>query len=264
MPKAILNQEEYSSLDDALKGEYEENGDVFTLKIDGFDEHPSVKNLKSAHERQKGNNTGLKDELSKLKEELSKFEGVDLEEVQSLRERAREAENKEHGLTDEQVTQLLENRFGPQKKALESERDKLQSRTEELEGVVKSLQANIEDMSIFGEIESVALEAGARKKALRDIRGRAKEAWKMHEGTPMAFKPDGEPWFGKDAKPITMKEWVAELSEEDEFLFEPNRGAGAQGNENTNGTGTVYVDSTANNAIGRNLEEFADGSAQLR
>ncbi|MGU3496359.1 hypothetical protein ACLBXM_20145 [Xanthobacteraceae bacterium A53D] len=102
--KSILD-----SLDDApeaLRGEYKQIDGKFVLDVEGIDAHPTVVNLKSAHERQKAANKTLTTDLAAAKGRLDglpdDFDADAYEVLKGL------AEGKDAPKTDEQVARVRE------------------------------------------------------------------------------------------------------------------------------------------------------------
>jgi hypothetical protein len=68
--------------------------------------------------------------------------------------------------------------------------------------------------------------------ALVDITGRARSVFRLVNGAPRAFEPDGQTVrYGKDGvTPMTFEEWVDTQVSDAPHLFESNAGGGAAGN----------------------------------
>jgi hypothetical protein len=82
-----------------------------------------------------------------------------------------------------------------------------------------------------------ATRRGLRASAAPDLQARARGVFRLVDGVPVAFEPDGQTVRkGKDgSSPMTLDEWVSGLATEAPHLFESNAGGGASGN----GTGGV-------------------------
>lgn len=237
-------------LDESLHSLYKEVDGKYILDADGVVP-------KNRLDEFRNNNIEHLKKIEALEENLSKFKDVDLDEIKSMREKLDQMENKDHDITDDKLNELLEKRFGRVKRTLEKELETKASQLEDLTGKLQSTQTQLEDFQIFGQIKAAALEAGAKKKALSDIENRARPVWKFENGMPRAYEGE-DPLMGNDG-PITISEWVGQLKEDYDFLFEASSGGGAAGSlDHETGERVINLNS-GNNVIGENLEAFAKG-----
>lgn len=97
----------FDNLDDvpeALRAEYKEIDGKFVLDLDGIDVHPTVVNLKTAHERQKQTNRTLQSDLTAARTRLEGLpDDFDADAYEALQA---QAEGKAPAKTDEQVAQI--------------------------------------------------------------------------------------------------------------------------------------------------------------
>jgi len=117
-----------------------------------------------------------------------------------------------------------------------------------------ALKTRLTAIQIDQGVLTVATQRGLRASALPDITARARGVFRLVEGVPTAFEPDGQTVrAGKDGvTPMTLAEWVDTQVSEAPHLFEASAGGGAPGG----GSGGV-----ANKTLGKN--PFARASWNL-
>lgn len=184
-----------------------------------------VTGLKSKNGELIQSSKATKQELEALK---SQFDGLDIESVKGLLQRASQDEETKliaEGKLDEVISRRTER--------LRAELDK--KLNTEVEGRAKAEKKakSLEGRAISDAIKSGAIEAGAEKSALDDFVFRGQGFWQLDdEGNLVAMKDD-EIVYGKDAKtPLTPKEWAESLRESAPHLFPRAQGGGALGGGN--------------------------------
>jgi hypothetical protein len=159
---------------------------------------------------------------------LKRFEGIDPEEVRSLRSAAQQMEEAKRKLEEEaqlkagEFEKVLEART---KAAAAEVEKKYEPKLAELDAATGRLSAMLIDDAVIAE----ATKRGLRATALPDLKARARHTFKLVGGEPQAF--DGEvPRLGRDGtSPMTLAEWVDALVSDAPHLFEANAGGGAAG-----------------------------------
>jgi len=260
--KAILD-----SLDDVPEeqhGLYTETDGKFILDLDGLEDHPEAAALKSALERAIGRDKESKKKVKELEGEFEKYKDIDPEKAREALEQLQAMGDKkliEEGKLDELVEQKVERMRAEFATQLEAKDKALGESTDSLE----ARDTELADIKIFGVLKDAALNKGLKKSALPDIVSRARAGdikWELREGVPTPVK-ENEIVFGKSGDVMTPDEWVETQIVEAEHLFEPNRGGGADGGDGKSGKdGMKIVDLSQDNAIGQNLEAFAEGKAR--
>lgn len=150
-------------VEDALKAHYTEKDGVFVLDVDGIDQHPELTSLKNAYERQKQDNTTLRQERDTARNELT---------------------NATKGKPDEA--------------ALAAERQGYETRIADLEGKLSAANTKLSGMTIDGELKSALADAGITnpafiKAATAMLRGQIKiEGDKAVGESAMGPKPLAE------------------------------------------------------------------------
>jgi hypothetical protein len=252
--KAIV--EALDDVPEALHEYYKEQNEVFVLGIDGIDDHPSVKNLKSAHERQKKETAKYKDKAGELETALDAFGEITVEEVNDLRTKAEEGGTK--APTAEELNELVEKRFSITRakleKAVETANEELAQYKSENERLSGSLQTE----RIDNKFKDAFVAAGVRKKALPMASRMVHDTWRLDdEGTPIAMNGE-EPMNGAHG-PLTPEEWVEGLRAEHDYLFEPNTGGNAAGSGGNSKPAGVAVLSDITSAD--DIDAIAKGEA---
>lgn len=246
-------------LADHHKALYKEQGGVFVLDVDGVDDHPTVKGLKSAFET-------VKADKQTLKSQLEKFNGMSADDIAKLQEQARNSRTvlqirgKEIKSEDDVlgiVNSLLQERVTEATKAWDAERTTLTNEN-------KTLKSRLSTR----EIDAVALEAaakfGVRKTAIPDVIARTRSVFQLTDDGVVA-KDGDKVLYGKDPnKPMTMDEYMEKLAtEQAPHLFEGSTGGGASGS-NGSSRGSKTIDRNDPVAFGKNLKEIAEGKVQVQ
>jgi hypothetical protein len=193
---------------------YVERDGGWTLDVDGAAD-------KSKLDEFRANNIALSNQLA---EQKKRFEGIDPDEVRKLAEekqRLEEAQQIKSGEVDKVVESRLKtakSEWDKQLAAVANERD--------------SLNARLTGIQIDQGVITVATKRGLRPTAIPDITARARTVFRLVDGAPRAFEPDGQTVrVGKDGiTPMTLDEWVEQQVADAPHLFESNAGSGAVGN----------------------------------
>lgn len=184
--------ENLDDVQEELRSFYRETDGAYVLDVDGVDEHPDVKNLRSAYqaEKQKRQEQGqkLRDAQDKLEELESKPKGEqtqkDKDEIVRLRAQ------------------------------LEQERDNAVNRASELEKQVYKL-------TVQNQLDDALKDAGITTPAFqRAAKAMLSDSIKVQ---------DGKPFFDTDMGPIGLREYVKRwAATEGSDFVNPPRGAGAK------------------------------------
>lgn len=213
--------ENLDDTEEATKTLYVKHDDGhFYLDVDG-----AV--AKSKVDEFRDNNIGLKKDLEELNK---KFEGVNLEEYESLRDKAALDDGKKR-ISMEKVDEIVAERTGAMKTA----------HSEELTGLntqITTQGSQLNGLLIDSAVRDAAIAAGVKKGAISDVVLRAQSTFKVVEGKALAHDSDGKVIYGKNGTdPLTAGEWIGGLRTSADHLFEPNKGGGAGGGDNSGGGG---------------------------
>lgn len=188
-----------------------------------------VTGLKSKNSELLGLNKTIKTEFEQFK---GQFEGLDVEAVKSLLQRASQDEETKliaEGKIDEVVSRRTERLRGDYDKQLQAERERAEK--------AEAFANRFKDKVLADSIREAALKAGALAEATDDIILRARNIFRLNEdGEPVAMDADGEVIYGKDGKtPLTPLEWAESLREAAPHLWPRAVGAGPTGDKGAKG-----------------------------
>jgi len=193
---------------------YAEREGAWVLDVDGAVEKAKLDEFRN-------NNVALAKERDELKK---RYEGIDPDAVKALADEKRQLEEAQQIKAGE-VEKVVENRIKGVKADLEKQISALTGEREALASRLTSIQI---DQGVL----TVATKRGLRATAIPDITSRARSIFRLVNGVPTAFEPDGKTLrYGKDGlTPMTLEEWVDAQVSEAPHLFESNAGGGAAGN----------------------------------
>jgi len=244
--QAVLDS--LDGVDDALQPLYEEVGGKYVLQIAGVNQHPEVKNLKSAYEKTK---LGLKE----AKEALSTFEGVDLDEIAALREKAASG-----GKPDPEAMEQLRKQIADA--ARKEYEGTLTKKDQELLSVRSLLERRVIDGDLDAALEKVGVKQAARRIILDHFKARGPKVVAEGDSGPVAM-------FETDMGPATAAAFVEQWAKSDEAQeFLAPTGKGGSGTPPTGGApapaGRVTFDRNDPMAWGKNAEAVMKGEATAR
>ena len=167
----------------------------------------------------------LRDNNIALKKQIEESLRTATEERQQLQAEKERLELIAQGHKPEEIEKLVTERL----KVIKADLDKqLLAKSTELE----SANLRLTTIQIDQGVITVATKRGLRPTAIPDITSRARTVFKLVNGVPQAFEPDGKTVrYGKDGiSPMTLEEWVDAQVTEAPHLFESNAGGGAASN----------------------------------
>lgn len=214
------------NLDDvpeALRGEYKEIDGKFVLDIEGIDAHPSVVNLKTAHERQKTANKTLQTDLTAAKARLEGLpDDFDVDAYEALQA---QAEGKAPAKTDEQVAQVR----AQLEKKHQAELGKKDERIATLEGAVT--KATIDD-GLSKALDEAGVDPAFKPGAMALLKSKGAVKLIEEDGT---FKAQVE----TDMGPMPLAGYVKDWSGSDEGKIYVKK---ATGGDAPGGNGRTFAD----------------------
>ena len=192
---------------------YVERDGAFFLDAEGVVDKSKVDEFRT-------NNLALKNQLAELN---AKFDGIDPDAVKTLFAEKTKLEEQKL-IKDGEVEKLVENRT----KKILGEMEKRASNAEQL---ASSLSAQLLEKEIERNVVEAGSKLGLRASAIPDLKGRARNIFKISGGSIIAVDTDGKtPVFGRDGvTPLTFDEWVTRQVVEAPHLFESSAGGGAVG-----------------------------------
>lgn len=240
-----------------IRDAYIADGDGFILDYSLISEHPGVKKVKQTADDV---DKKRKDAEKKLKETTDKFGSVDLDAYTEALKKI-EAMDDQKMIDAGKIDELVAKRSSDQIADLSAKIDALTTNVAEGASLLLAKDTELSNIKIYDAIKETALGKGVRKDALTDISNRARGVWTLDdEGKPIA-KEGEDVMRGKTGEHLTIAEWVDTLSTTATYLFEPNEGGGAKGNESTNfaGAKVMSLDGAQND-----LEKIASGDATIQ
>lgn len=198
---------------------------VFILKVEGAVDRDRLNEFRD-------NNITLRKRIEELEES---YEGIDLspEEIKELIAKADQIRSSK-AKGNEEVEAEVNARTERLKKEYEAKLNKANEQ-------IGSLTQGLTDLTINQSAVAAATKRGLRASAIPDLTNRARVIFKLVDGKPVAVESDGKTVrYGKDATPLTIDEWVEQLTADAPHLFESNSGSGASGSS-SGGAGSSKV-----------------------
>jgi hypothetical protein len=204
------------ALEDVAEGLRE----FYTLQDDGSflldAEGEDVSGIKAALERERENVDKAKKELAQMR---SRYKGIDLDEYEKILTEAEQLKKKKL-LDSGQVDELIEQRLVKARKEMQDEQAKIQEEKD-------MLRKRLEKELIDNRLTELATQMGARPAALRDVKLRGQQTWRLNEQGEIEAHDGDRVLYGKDpTQPLSMKEWLTEEFKESPYLLQESFGAG--------------------------------------
>ena len=191
----------------------------------------------------KAKNGELLGSLRETKESLKRFDGIDPDAVRNILSKF--ANDEEAALIAKgEIDKVLNNRTERMKAGFERETQAEKVKREAAEARAAKFSKRVLENGIRAE----AAAAGLHQYAIEDALYRA--------GTTFALDDDGNPTavegaFGKDGKPLTLKEWFADMKDKAPHWFPAMAsGSGASGSTGS-GTGQKKLSRAQFDALGQ-------------
>lgn len=246
-----------AEIPESFRGEYEERGGKFHLKVEG-DYAPLIEaNTKLAEFRD--NNRALNTKVTELSNQLKTFEGINPADVTTMRTKIAELEAQGVKAGSDVASMIA----AAVKKAVEPVQQELAART----AAEAEARAAVARTGLENQLRDVGIKIGIDERALPDYINRGTQVFKIIDGKVVARKGD-QPIFSttRPAEELGMEEWAATLQTEAPFLFKPSKGGGT-GPGTGGGNGGFRPKTTISSdplEFGRNLEGIAKGEVQVQ
>lgn len=179
----------------------------------------------------KTKNSELIDKQKSLKENLSKYDDVDLEKIQKLQ---KEIENNEEMklLSEGKTEEVVERRVKAMRKDYDANITVRDQKIEEFKLALKQKDEKLTALVVDGQIREAYVRLDFEPTAMDDTIASARRTFTMDHESGKATPRDvnGDIIFSKDGKtPIGPTEWLENLSEQKKYLRRASSGAGANG-----------------------------------
>jgi hypothetical protein len=154
-----------------------------------------------------------------LDEQKRRFDGIDPDAVREAMEAKRRIDEGEF------------RKNGDFEAALQSRVSPIEKRAKEAEALAARTNALLLELQIDPGAVAAATKRGLAPTAIADLTARARSAFRLVNGAPVAVEADGQtPRLGKDGvSSMSFDEWADTLAAEAPHLFERNSGGGAAG-----------------------------------
>lgn len=248
--KAVIKSLE--EVDEAFRSLYKEKDGQYHLDVEGMRPKAEIDEFRN-------NNIELSKQLEQLREEIKKYDGVDLDKIKEL-------EEKEKKLQDDKLIEkgefdkLIANKVAEEAERHQSKIQELSEQVEALTGERDQANNTVRTMKLHQKIGDVALKKGIRKSALDDVYHHAeKYGWDIDENGELVAK---DRFSSKNpGKLMSVDEYFTDVLEaEKPFYFEESSGGGAS---NNGGRGGNRIASTDQSAINSNIEKIASGEVTV-
>lgn len=206
--------------------------DLNDPKIQAYVEE-QVKGLKTKNNELLGSLKQTKDELKAFQ---SQFDGVDIEAIKNIAEKAKQddiTKKLAEGKIDEVIAQKTELMRSDYEQKLSEQTSRAQT---------------LESKVLGGFIATYAAQAGVQPEAIDLVSMLAQNQFKLDaNGDPVAVNAQGEVINGKDGKtPLSITDWLATLRESKPLLWGTAQGSGAQGSKGGGKVDILKADGSVN------------------
>ncbi|MCP3683853.1 MAG: hypothetical protein GY861_14305 [bacterium] len=177
----------------------------------------------------KNKNTELLDEKKNLKDNLKKFDGIDIEVVKTATdfyEKNKDAEFLKDGTVEELIQTKTSQLISDHETAITELAGKLSTATEHGANYQSLFEAKVIDDGLRSE----AVRQGVRPEAIEDVILRGRGIFSLDESKLIeARDSDGKLATTDDKKVLTVKNWVEKLKDSSPHYWPGSEGAGAEG-----------------------------------
>jgi hypothetical protein len=252
---------------EALRGEYEEKGGSFVLKVDGdlpqyleplTQARSAAEDAKEKLKTFRENNVKLLKELGAASfedavEKLKILKSVDPAEYNRLRDRTQQLE-REGIRSPEDVTRLF---LEKTKQQVEAAVKPLQDRLNEITARERQAQEQLARTTLENALRDAASKAGVDERAVPDFLARGMQVFTLKDGDVVAMRGD-QPLFSrrKPGESLSPEEWANDLAVDAPHLFRPSKGGGAPGGAGAPKRRYIGADPLE---FGSNLDAIAKG-----
>lgn len=245
----IITKEEFEKLPDVLRAEYTEKDGKYVPQVEGMVPESELTTFKGKVTEFRDNNVRIMKENDELKGKLKTFEGINVDEYNSLKSENEKLKQFGAGSVSD-LPKVIE---GMITKAVTPLKEKLETSEREKQETANKLRQKAVDEYITG----FAVKAGVDPDVLPDVLQRARQVFVSKDEQVVAMKGDLPVYSAQDpSKPLGAEEWLSTALPK--AFFKPSAGGGANGDGGRPGPGKTLVKPDAK-TFGQNLEEIANG-----
>ena len=252
----------YEKAEDIPKGQeehYKEVNGKFILDVEGVVPLERANELTAKVNEFRKTNTDL---LAKVKE----FDGKKILTEEEHKELLEAKEKLEKGHKPEEIETLVEKRVDKMRKTHQSELASAKALAEEATKKHTSVFRELETSRVQAALGQIVNDVAAPAKgAMQDIIARATGTFRLsEEGQIVARDGNDDDIMGADGQPLTMKEFVTDLTKNAPYLFERSTGTGAKGTgERKSSSATRTLSRSDASGLGHSLEAIAKGEVTV-
>lgn len=179
----------------------------------------------------KKKNQELIEKEKKHREQLSQFEGVDVEKFKTLQKQI-ETNEEMRLLSEGKTEEVVARRVEAMKRDYDSQIAAREAKMAEYEATLKKKEEKLAELVIDGQLREAYVSLDFDPDALDFVLMQGRQVFMMDEnGRAVPRDEHGNLIFGKDGKtPISAREYLEGLADKKKFLRKPSKGAGASPN----------------------------------
>jgi len=212
--KHVIDKEAFDKLSDDVKKEYEEKDGQYYLQVEGMVPKARLDEFRE-------NNIKLAQDNDKLKRHVDSYGAITPAELEELRKKAETGGGE---VDEEQLNTMVEERVAKRVSKMNEEHESALKAEREARG---QAETTLSKLIIDTNVQTEAVKAGVRETAVEDVLLRARNIFRVENGSAVPYKDD-EIVYGKDGKtPQTIGEWLADQASTAPHLFKENKGGGA-------------------------------------
>lgn len=254
--KAKITKEEYTALAEVLQKEYHQQsngGYALEVPVGLFD--------KSTVDEFRNNNITLKQKLEEYAAKQKELDGMvakeDYEAIKAELQNRMDAEKIEKGNIDE----VVKDRMSRAQSEFDERLGILTKDLEESKQLYSQLHTKFQQSEINAKLVTELNRVGKiRQGAEKDLLARATNVWRLNKDHKLvAYKPDGTEMFGKNAEPITIKEYCEDQLVEAAHCYESASGSNAFGDGDSSPSKRVESVDLEFNDVADILDEISSG-----
>ena len=179
----------------------------------------------------KKKNQELIEKEKKHREQLSQFEGVDVEKFKTLQKQI-ETNEEMRLLSEGKTEEVVARRVEAMKRDYDAQIAAREAKMSEYEVTLKKKEEKLAELVIDGQLREAYVALDFEPSALDFVLMQGRQVFIMDESGKAVPRDDhGNLIFGKDGKtPISAREYLEGLADKKSFLRKPSKGAGASPN----------------------------------
>lgn len=179
----------------------------------------------------KKKNQELIEKEKKHREQLSQFEGVDVEKFKTLQKQI-ETNEEMRLLSEGKTEEVVARRVEAMKRDYDAQIAAREAKMSEYEVTLKKKDEKLAELVIDGQLREAYVALDFEPSALDFVLMQGRQVFIMDESGKAVPRDDhGNLIFGKDGKtPISAREYLEGLADKKSFLRKPSKGAGATPN----------------------------------